>query len=242
MKFRSALPATALLVALALVGCGKEEVPRTATASSNPSDTSVLGGYGPGHDRPAAAPLTDAQGQAIPAPTVPPGAQAQAVRSADDGAVAVWVQDGHVVASTWTPAAGWTSAQPLEEIYGVASDPQIVSNGNGTAMAVWRHTVGSIQALRFSHFEQRTGWATPDVMPGALPRPDVSGPGGGGDGPRLQMDAQGNVVAQWPSGFDAREVQVARYVAGQGWSRAASEATASARSASPAAPVPSSVQ
>jgi hypothetical protein len=240
MKHRSGLPALALLAALALAGCGQKDPPKTATVNGDHSNTSVLGGYGP-TDRPAApAPLTDAQGQPIPAPPVPAGTQAQAAHSGKDTAVAVWVQDGHVVASSWTRAGGWTPAQALEQIYGAASDPQLASNGNGRAMAVWRHTVGSIQALRYSRFDQQAGWTSPDVMPGALPRPDVGGPSGGGDAPRLAMDAQGNVVAQWQSGFDAREVQIARYVEGQGWTRAASEPVASARSASPAPPAPSS--
>jgi hypothetical protein len=241
MKSRSALPALALLAALALASCGRKDVPTTATVNGDHSDTSVLGSSGPGSNR-APAPLTDARGQAIPPPPVPTRTQAQAVRSGDESALAVWVQDGHVVASTWTRAAGWTAAQPLEEIYGAASDPQLASNGNGIGMAVWRHTVGSIQALRYSRFEQGTGWTTPDVLPGALPRPDVGGPSGGGDAPRLRMDAQGNVVAQWQSGFDTRELQVARYVAGQGWTRAASEPVASAQNASPAPPAPSSVR
>lgn len=231
MNARGAQAAAALLLALALAGCGKQELPKTATVGDNSNDTSVLGGYGPGSEG-AAAPiqLTDAQGQTIPPPAVPARTQAQAVRSSGDSALAVWVQDGRVVASAWTRTGGWTPAQALEQIYGRSSDPQLASNGNGMAMAVWRHTVGSIEALRYSRFEQRTGWTEPDVMPGALPRPDVGGPSGGGDGPRLQMDAQGNVVAQWASGFDAGEVQVARHVAGQGWSRASSEPVASAPS------------
>jgi len=33
---------------------------------------------------------------------------AQAVRSADDSAIAVWVQDGHVVGSYWARERGWS--------------------------------------------------------------------------------------------------------------------------------------
>jgi hypothetical protein len=240
MKYGGAVSALALLAALGVASCGKRDLPQTATVDGNHNNTSVLGSYGPGGPR--TAPLTDAQGQVIPPPPLPARTQAQAVRSGDDSALAVWVQDGHVVASTWTRAGGWTPAQPLEQIYGQSSDPQLASNGNGMAMAVWRHTVGSIQALRYSRFEQRTGWTHPDVVPGALPRPDIGGPTAGGDGPRLRMDAQGNVVAQWQSGFDPREVQTARYVEGEGWSRAASEPVAAAQSASAAAPAPPPVR
>jgi hypothetical protein len=76
-------------------------------------------------------------------------------------------------------------------------------------------------------------------MPGALPRPDVAGAAGAQDAPRLQMDADGNVTAEWRSGLNAAEVQVSRYAPGAGWSRALSQQTASASPASlghPAAP------
>ena len=238
MKDTGVVAALMLAATLGVAGCHDGSPP-----ASQGNHASVLGGYGPGQ-APAAATgaLTDAQGQPIPQPRVPANTLAQMVRASDGAALAVWVQDGHVVASTYTRAAGWTPAQPLEQIYGQASEPQLASNGHGTAMAVWRHTVGSIQSLRFSRFQDGAGWSTPDVLPGALPRPPLAGPAGAQDAPRLQMDAQGNVVAQWPSGFHAGEVQEARYVEGQGWTRAVSEKMASAPSALPALPAPSSAR
>lgn len=228
--FRPTLFAAALLLALA--GCG-EKVPETATVN----DTSVLGGYGPGHPRTQdGAALTDARGSAIPPPPVPVGVQAQAVRSGDDAALAAWVQDGQVLASRWTRDGGWSAPQPLEQIFGAASDPQLASNGQGLAMLVWRHTVGSIHSLRFSRFDPAGGWSQPDVIPGALPRPDVAG-ANDPTAPQLEMDAEGNAVARWPSGFAADEVQVARYGSAQGWAPATSERTAAAATP-PAAPVP----
>jgi hypothetical protein len=224
MQVRGAAGAVIAAVALSMAGCGDGRSPATATVSGGSSHTAVLGGYGAGGGArvDGQAALTDARGKPIPAPPVPANAVAQAVRSGDTAAVAVWVQDGHVVASTYAPASGWSSAQPLETIYGQASDPQLASNGKGTAMAVWRHTVGSIQSLRFSRFEAGAGWSHPDVMPGALPRPDVEGAAGHEDAPRLQMDGAGNVTAQWPSGFDANEIQTARYLDGRGWTPAES--------------------
>lgn len=241
MKVRAVLAAAAAASAFTLAGCDRQEVPATATVGG-PNNTAVLGGYGPGSARPpaAAAPLMDADGNPIPAPPIPAGTQGQAVRATDDSALAIWVQDGHVVGSFWSRERGWATAQPLEQIYGHASDPQLVSNGNGIAMAVWRHTVGSIQSLRYSRFDDRTGWMTPDVMPGALPRPDAGALSGYADAPRLQMDARGNVVAQWPSGFAANEMQTARWVEGSGWSRADSAPVASAPNASAAPRTPSS--
>lgn len=229
MRARAAFPALALIV-LALAACDGR--PGKTDHSNN---TAVLGGYGPPVDRTAAAPpLLDAQGQAIPAPPAPAGARPQAVRSGDDSALAVWIADDHVVASSWTRAGGWGAPQPLERIYGNSSDPQIASNAQGSAMVVWHHRVGNIHSLRFSRFDAASGWSLPDVLPGALPRPEVAGTPPGREAPQLQMDASGAVVARWPSGFHANEMQTARYVPGQGWSEAASEAVASAKPASPA--------
>lgn len=226
------IPALLLALAAALAACDRQQAAH---------DTAVLGGSGP---RPAAAgagfSLADANGRAIPAPPAPPTARVQAVRSGDEAALALWVQDDRVMASSWTRDGGWTPAHALEDIYGQASDPQLASNGRGKAMAVWRHTVGKIESLRFSPYAPGTGWGTPDVMPGALPRPDDAA--AARDAPRLRMDADGNVVAEWASGFRANEQQTARWTEGQGWSRAASAPVASAPTASPAPPAPSSAR
>jgi hypothetical protein len=236
MQHRAVIPCL-ILAAVALAACGDKDLPRTATVSRDDNNTAVLGGHGAGNVGAGAAPLADARGQPIPPPPVPPSITAQAVRSGDETALAVWDQDGAIMASTYARDQGWSTAQPLETIFGHASDPQLASNGRGAAMAVWRHTVGNIQSLRFSRFEAGAGWSHPDVLPGALPRPDAEGASSNADAPRLQMDAAGNVVAQWPSGFAANEVQTARYVDGQGWTRAESVPVAAAAAASgPAAP------
>ena len=230
MKFSGAGSVIALLLAAAIGGCGDARPPATTQADGN--NTAVLGGYGKGPQGAAPeAALTDANGQPIPAPND----KARLARLGPDSAIAVWVQDAHVVASVHTTGAGWSTPQPLEEIYGEASDPQVASNGNGVAMAIWRHTVGNIQSLRASRFEKAAGWAVPDVMPGALPRPRSEGPGAA---PQLRMDAQGNAFAEWPSGFATGETQSTRYVAGHGWSRALSEPVATASRAVPSAGSP----
>jgi hypothetical protein len=227
---RAAVPALVAALALVLAGCRDANVER--------HDTSVLGGYGSPVDRSTAAPtLSDAGGQTIPAPPVPAGVRPQMVRSGDEAALAVWQQGGDVFASSWTRATGWTAAQPLESIHGESTGPQLASNGRGQAMAVWHHQVGNIHSLRFSRFEAARGWSVPDVLPGAMPRPEVVGAPPGQNGPRLQMDADGNVLAEWPSGFHANEMQVARYSVGGGWTQATSEpvAAAPAAAAGPAA-------
>ena len=218
MRLQGVLPALAVAAAVLAAGCRESPVPT--------QNTSVLGGYGVQADRTPT--ITDARGHTIPAPPAPAGSQPQLARSGDESALAIWLHEDHVVAASWTRATGWSAAQPLEQILGEPSVPQLVSNGQGVAMAVWQHRVGNIHSLRFSRFDAASGWSVPDVLPGALPRPVVAGSAPGQDGPRLQMDAQGNVLAQWPSGFHANEMQSARYAAGQGWARPTSEPVAAA--------------
>lgn len=226
------LPALLLAIAAALAACDRNEPGH---------DTKVLGGYGAGRAPDgAASSLTDDEGRAIPPPPAPARAVVRAARSGDNAALALWLQDGRVMASSWTRDGGWSPSHALEDIYGEASDPQLASNGQGKAMAVWRHTVGKIESLRFSPYAQGKGWSTPDVMPGALPRPDDSK--ASRDAPQLRMDADGNVVAEWASGFRADEQQTARWTEGEGWSRAASEPVASASGASAGSPLPSAAR
>lgn len=219
MRRLAALACAVACLAWALAGCSER--------ADRQGDTTVLGGSAPEDARDGGR-VVDTVPPPIPAPPVPPGVQPQLTRSGKAAALAVWVQDGHVVASSLLPAGGgWSTPQPLEDIYGEASDPRLAGNREGEAMAVWRHTVGSIRSLRFSRFAPGSGWSRPDVLPGALPRTEGS--------VALQMDAQGNVLARWPSGFSANEVQAARHVQGQGWSPAHSEQVA----ASPPAPAAS---
>jgi len=231
---KNAGAAALLLVAAALAGCRDGNVNRNSTA--------VLGGQAQqGPAAPAMPALTDAQGRPIPAPPAPAGTQAQAVRSGDASALAVWVAGGHVQAASWTPATGWSAPQPLEQIHGEPGDVQLVSNGQGQAMALWHHRVGNIHSLRFSRLDAN-GWSQPDVLPGAMPRPAVAGSPPGESAPQLQMDAQGVVEARWPSGFRAGEDQSARFTPGAGWTRAVTVPVASAPSASPPSPFPSSAR
>ncbi len=207
-----------LLAAAMLAGCND-------APSGDGRHTSILGGFGKPRTPPGV--VTDAAGKPVPEPKTPLGVKPRMVRAADDAVLALWVQDDHVVAARYADGA-WSPPQPLEEIFGEAGDAQLATNGRGSAVAVWRHTVGNIQSLRFSRYESGH-WSTPDVLPGALPRP----PGDKAGSLTLEMDDDGNVVAEWPSGFNAQEVQTARFVPGQGWSPATSEPVAAAPAAAP---------
>ena len=182
--------------------------------------------------------LRDADGHVIPSPPASAGTTVQAAVTAPGTAWAVWVQDGRTVGARYTRAGGWEVPIPFERIPGVDSDPQLASNGNGSAMALWRHTVGRIEALRYSYWDPATGWSGPDVMHGALPRsrpanvpPELAYPP---MAPRLTMDRQGTVHAQWPSGFDDQQVQASAFLPSHGWTQP--EDRPLAANASPAVP------
>ena len=225
MPPRGAVPALMLALVLVLAGCDRQGGDR-----AHGNDTAVLGGYGPDSGAPT---LSDGQGRIIPAPPAPPKTLVRMARPADEQALAVWIAADQVVAAVWTPA-GWSAPQPLERIHGQPADVQLTTNGRGAAMALWHHRVGNIHSLRFSRFDAAAGWSVPDVVPGALPRPNVSGRPDGPDVPQLEMGADGNVVARWPSGFHANEMQVARYAPATGWTAPANEPVASAPGAAPA--------
>lgn len=198
-------------VALACVVCGllvacKDAPGPQATTVTRADNPSVLGNAG----QPAAP--------AFPPPPLPAAVQAQLVPVGGNAALAVWVQQGAVHTAAYAADRGWAPAQPLEQIHGEASNAQLASDGRGRAIAIWQHTVGRIQSLRFSRYETGTGWSVPDVVPGALPRSP-----GEAAAPQLRMDGSGSAIARWPSGFDGNEMQTARFVPGQGWSRSVSE-------------------
>lgn len=218
MQGRRILMLTAALAALQLGACQRAaEQPRAAGGSN---DTSVLGAYGepPGPDT-----LIDVDGRKVSPPPAPRNTMAQLAAVGRTTTLALWTEDGRVMASRHDPTRGWNAPQPLEEIAGEATDVQLAANGRGAAMALWRHTVGRIDSLRYSRYETRAGWSEPDVLPGALPRARQPGKTAGRPvqeaAPRLQLDANGNARAEWLSGFNEDEVQVSTYVPGEGWAR-----------------------
>jgi hypothetical protein len=210
---------TSLLLAAALAACGDRPPPPTVTVAPPAAGASKSAATQVAE----LPPLKDADGHVIPAPLVPAGTTAQAALTAPGTAWAIWIQEGRTVGARYTRAGGWEAPIPFERIAGIDSDPQLASNGNGTAMAMWRHTVGRIEALRYSHWDAATGWSGPDVLHGALPRsrppnlppeqpyPPVA--------PRLAMDQQGTAHAEWPSGFNEQQMQASAFLPSRGWTQ-----------------------
>jgi len=216
---RGVLGTAAALVAALLAACGERSTPSAVTVSA-PAASASKAAATPVAELPI---LKDADGQVIPPPPVPAGTTAQAALTASGTAWAIWIQEGRTVGARYTRAGGWEAPIPFERIAGIDSDPQLASNGNGTAMAMWRHTVGRIEALRYSHWDAATGWSGPDVLHGALPRsrppnlppeqpyPPVA--------PRLSMDQQGTAHAEWPSGFHEQQMQASAFLPSRGWTQ-----------------------
>ncbi len=128
------------------------------------------------------------------------------------------------------------AASPLEQIYGhnheCASGAPTARGTDSGPWALWRHTVVQRGEPRERRFDRRApGLVAPIVCPWPSPLRTPAA-AGDADAPRLEMDAQGNVTARWPSGFDPAEEQVARYRAGEGWSPAGNERLAAAPAAS----------
>ncbi|MEJ5988820.1 hypothetical protein WG902_02385 [Ramlibacter sp. PS3R-8] len=213
MRVRRAVLTLAAAAACGIAGCSDD-------GGGAGARTAVMGGSD-GNGRQERRPVTDGRGREIPPPHLPATTAARVVAAGQENALAVWIQDGRPFGAAYAPGTGWSAPRPLEQIHGHASDPELVANAAGAGMAVWRQTVGSILSLRFSRFDPVAGWSVPDVMPGALPRPP-----GQASPLRLHMDAAGDVTAQWPSGFDANEMQLSRYTAARGWSPAVSERVA----------------
>ncbi|MBA2676640.1 MAG: hypothetical protein H0U68_23570 [Ramlibacter sp.] len=203
---RAAVLAAAMLAVLG--GC--KRAGDTAQEEESTGGTSVLGNYG--------WPRPSTQGP-LSAPPAPPKAKVRMAPVAPHTTLAVWADQGRVYAARHSPVRGWDAAQALDPIYGQASAPRLVSNGQGSALVVWRHTVGHIDSLRYSHFDVRTGWSEADVVPGALPRAPASGQDAEATAPHLQMDGAGNVRAEWPSGFSQQQLQVSTFLPGEGWAR-----------------------
>lgn len=195
-----AVAATAVLLAYV----GRPTAPGARQVADQASNTAVLGSNGM-----PAKPVAPV----FPPPPAPRGAEVEIVGSGPGQAVAIWTQEGRVHAGRYATGAGWTDLRTIDDIPGETSDLELTGNGS-RAMAVWRHTLGEIQSLRYAVWDEGKGWATADVVPGVLPRRLNSGVH-----PNLIMDGYGNVTLQWPSGFGGTSAQVTRFEAGRGWSQ-----------------------
>ena len=101
--------------------------------------------------------------------------QTVAVASAEDAAVAVWLEEGALRARRYTPQGGWADPERLAEA--PAQEPRLTMNERGEALLVWR---GLGDSLWLRTMSAGGAWSRPVEVapPGAREPHAVLGPGG----------------------------------------------------------------
>jgi hypothetical protein len=128
-------------------------------------------------------------------------------------ALAVWQQsdgtDSNIYARRYVPGTGWEAPELIESRAGVTSEPRIVMNADGSALAGWRQFENEFKAWS-NRYTPGSGWGVAERL----------GPEGASiqASPRVAIDARGNALAVWQH-FDGARDQIwsNRYAAGSGW-------------------------
>ena len=144
----------------------------------------------------------------------------QVAFDSNGNAIVVWAQRANAAtsgrsiwANRYIAGSGWGTAELIETDSGGASDPQIASDGNGNAIAVWTQSDGTYARMWVNRYTAGSGWGTPELI------------GTGNDGharfPELAVDNSGNAIAVWTQSDGTRENAYAnRYTVGSGWGTA----------------------
>jgi hypothetical protein len=128
--------------------------------------------------------------------------------------IAVWHQDAgartNIVASHYTPGAGWGTAVVIEAGAGVATYPQVRVNASGQAVVVWLQSNGTRDSIWANHYTPGTGWGTAVLL-------ETDDAGDAAD-PGVGLDSAGNALAVWRQSNGVRFNNWAnRYTPGTGW-------------------------
>jgi hypothetical protein len=88
------------------------------------------------------------------------------VTDANGNAMAVWEEyiptSGHLLASRFQPATGWSTPEPIGDDFGM-SDPALAVDAVGNVTAVWRED-GDLWANRFTINGAGGSWGTPVLL------------------------------------------------------------------------------
>lgn len=147
--------------------------------------------------------------------------------NASGNALAVWHQyDGVRVSNIWanrfTAGDGWETPELIEtDDAGSAIDPQIATDANGHALAVWSQIdgAGARADIWSNRYTAGSGWGVAQLI-------ETDTAGGSAGSPQVEVDALGNAIAVWhqqvlqPSGGVYRRVWSNRYTAGGDWGTA----------------------
>jgi hypothetical protein len=130
-------------------------------------------------------------------------------------AVAVWGQDDGIRNNIWSnryvAGTGWGTAELIETDAGDAYSPQVVVDGSGNAVAVWRQSDGTRDNIWSNRYVAGTGWGTPELIEGDNTGDVIS--------PQVAVDGSGNAFAVWRQSAGSN-IWSNRYVAGTGWGSA----------------------
>ena len=137
---------------------------------------------------------------------------------ANGNAVAVWRQsDGtrhNIWGNRYTAGTGWGTAVLIEtDDVGTTRWPQVVSDSNGNAVAVWEQHDGTRYNIWANHYTAGTGWGTAVLI--------ESDDTGSSQRPQVAFDSNGNAVAVWQRHNGTRNnISANHYTAGTGWGTA----------------------
>jgi len=136
---------------------------------------------------------------------------------AEDNAIAVWKEQGVIVARRFTPGVGWENAVSLSVVeLGYAHDPQLGMDAAGNAFAVWQqgYSLGTSFMIVAARFEKARGWVSRETISNQTRLGDDAA------SPRIAFDASGNAVAVWDKfdgAVDRTVIAANTYAAGAGW-------------------------
>jgi hypothetical protein len=111
--------------------------------------------------------------------------------SRSGSAVIVWVSEGHIWASTFVDAKGWSEAIQIERNEGFASIPDVVTDCAGNWVVAWNQRDMDEEVGFFVYvasYRVGNGWEQPVLL---------SAPGEHGLSPKLASNCSGGTVGIW---------------------------------------------
>lgn len=134
---------------------------------------------------------------------------------ANGNAVTVWtrgepVRGENIWANRYTPSEGWGTAELIEtEGLGNTRGPQVATDPDGNAHAVWQQFDGTAQNIWTNRYTPGEGWGSAELLEtdmGAASRPAVT------------VDPTGVAHAVWSQSDDTlNNIWANRYTPGEGW-------------------------
>ena len=140
---------------------------------------------------------------------------AQVALDGSGNAVAVWSQSDGLRNNIWSNRyaadSGWGEAELIEtDNSGSAYNPQIVMDGSGNAMVVWRQPSGYRNSIWSNRYTMGVGWDEAELI-----ETDDSGHA---LSPQIAIDGSGNALAVWSQSDGTRyNILSNRYTMDAGW-------------------------